>query len=98
MVNEWSRIVSIRGFRKGRPVVCGDSLEEESASSLAEIVAYIELLMADAVGPFYDEFAEHYHLMFEDWEASMTRQAAAIRSILQLECRLAAGTTILDCA
>ena len=46
---------------------------------------------------FYDEFAVDYHLIFENWEASMARQAAAIASILQRECP-AAGATVLDCA
>jgi glycine/sarcosine N-methyltransferase len=53
---------------------------------------------ADPISGFYDEFAPHYHLMFEDWEASMTRQAAAISAILEAEnagrCRL----RLLDCA
>jgi SAM-dependent methyltransferase len=54
--------------------------------------------MADPTDTFYDEFAPVYHLMFEDWEASMTRQAAAIRSILEREGVVGAGTRILDCA
>jgi hypothetical protein len=32
------------------------------------------------------ELASHYHLMFEDWEASMARQAAALGPILEHEC------------
>ena len=46
---------------------------------------------------FYDDFAASYHLLFENWEASINRQAAAIGSILQRECGTA-GTTVLDCA
>ena len=53
--------------------------------------------MAAPVNHFYDEFARDYHLIFENWEASMTRQAAAIASILQPGCP-AASTTVLDCA
>jgi SAM-dependent methyltransferase len=53
--------------------------------------------MAATVNHFYDDLARDYHLIFEDWEASMTRQAAAIASILQREYP-AAGTTVLDCA
>jgi glycine/sarcosine N-methyltransferase len=49
------------------------------------------------VNHFYGEFARDYHLIFEDWEASMTRQAAAIASILRRECP-AGGLTVLDCA
>jgi glycine/sarcosine N-methyltransferase len=53
--------------------------------------------MAISVSGFYDDFASDYHLLFEDWEASMTRQAAAIASILERECP-AVGTAVLDCA
>jgi SAM-dependent methyltransferase len=59
---------------------------------------YIGLMMGDAVTSFYDEFAQHYHLMFENWEASVTRQAAAIRSVLQRDCNLPDGARVLDCA
>src|SRR5215510_13806302 len=31
---------------------------------------------------FYDSMAEHYHLIFEDWDQSMRRQAAAIAKLL----------------
>ena len=31
---------------------------------------------------FYDSMAEHYHLIFEDWDASMRRQGAAIAKLL----------------
>jgi hypothetical protein len=27
---------------------------------------------------FYDGMADHFHLIFEDWDASMRRQGAAI--------------------
>ena len=54
-------------------------------------------MTGDTVSRFYDEFASHYHLIFENWEASMTRQAAAISSILQRETGRA-QVTILDCA
>jgi glycine/sarcosine N-methyltransferase len=46
---------------------------------------------------FYDLFAAHYHLLWEDWEASITRQAVAIATILERE-SVAAGATVLDCA
>ena len=52
----------------------------------------------DHVSRFYDEFASHYHLIFDDWEASMTRQAAAISSILQRESGIRTGLSVLDCA
>ena len=55
--------------------------------------------MADrTVSGFYDEFASHYHFIFEDWKASMTRQAAAISSILQHESGTASRGNVLDCA
>jgi glycine/sarcosine N-methyltransferase len=53
--------------------------------------------MGTGISGFYDDFATNYHLLFEDWEASIIRQAAAIGSILERECP-AAGTTVLDCA
>jgi glycine/sarcosine N-methyltransferase len=31
---------------------------------------------------FYDGMADHYHLIFEDWDASMRRQGAAIAKLL----------------
>jgi len=31
---------------------------------------------------FYDSMADHYHLIFEDWDASMRRQGAAIAKLL----------------
>ena len=54
--------------------------------------------MSDAVREFYDKFASEYHLMFEDWEASMARQAAALGSLLERQCGPAASTRVLDCA
>ena len=39
--------------------------------------------MATSVSGFYDDFASDYHLLFEDWEESMMRQASAIGSILE---------------
>src|SRR5262245_44571859 len=32
---------------------------------------------------FYDAFAEHFHLIFEDWDASMRRQGQDIARLLQ---------------
>lgn len=46
----------------------------------------------------YDELADHYHLMFENWEASVERQAAALSSILERKCGLPSTARILDCA
>ena len=46
----------------------------------------------------YDELASHYHLMFENWEASMDRQAGVLGPILERECSQSNGTRVLDCA
>ena len=54
--------------------------------------------MAESVRNFYDELAGEYNLMFEDWEASIARQAAALGPILERECGPANLVRILDCA
>jgi len=46
----------------------------------------------------YDALANHYHLIFENWEASVERQAAVLSSILELKCGLPSTARILDCA
>jgi SAM-dependent methyltransferase len=51
----------------------------------------------DTISPFYDAFASHYHLMFENWDASITRQAAAISSILQRESGSGVDLNVFDC-
>lgn len=53
--------------------------------------------MADSTRAFYDELAEHYHLIFADWRGSMRRQAAALDRVIVAE--LGPGPhSILDCA
>jgi len=54
--------------------------------------------MAEVVKSFYDRLASHYHLIFEDWDASMKRQAAVLGSILERECGPPKAQRILDCA
>ena len=54
--------------------------------------------MADALTRFYDDFAELYHLIFENWETSMMRQAEVISAILRGECGAGPGAAVLDCA
>jgi SAM-dependent methyltransferase len=54
--------------------------------------------MAGDARHFYDELADHYHLIFENWEASITRQAEALASILKRECNSSVTIRILDCA
>jgi SAM-dependent methyltransferase len=46
----------------------------------------------------YDDLAAHYHLLFENWEASMTRQAAVLAAILERECGRPDEIRMLDCA
>ncbi len=41
---------------------------------------------AESVKGFYDQLAGNYHLIFEDWDASIRRQAAALGAILEREC------------
>jgi len=54
--------------------------------------------MAEGVRCFYDQLACNYHLIFEDWEASMHRQAAVLGAILERECGQPRTVKILDCA
>jgi SAM-dependent methyltransferase len=54
--------------------------------------------MAESVQGFYDQLASNYHLIFEDWEASIRRQAAVLGAILERECGPASTVKVLDCA
>jgi glycine/sarcosine N-methyltransferase len=54
--------------------------------------------MAGDARHFYDELADHYHLIFENWEASITRQAEALAPILKRERNSSVTIRILDCA
>jgi glycine/sarcosine N-methyltransferase len=54
--------------------------------------------MAEAVIHFYDRLAGNYHLIFEDWDAAIKRQAAALGAILERECGAPSALRILDCA
>jgi glycine/sarcosine N-methyltransferase len=46
----------------------------------------------------YDALAEHYHLIFENWEASVERQAAVLSLLLERNCGLPSAARVLDCA
>jgi SAM-dependent methyltransferase len=46
----------------------------------------------------YDELADHYHLIFEDWEASMQLQAATLCPLLEAACGPSRTVRVLDCA
>lgn len=53
--------------------------------------------MSESVRSFYNELAPYYHLIFEDWDRSIERQAGPLNSLL--ETHLGAGPLrILDCA
>lgn len=54
--------------------------------------------MATNVKECYDQLADHYHLIFENWDSSIARQASAIGPILERECGSARTTRVLDCA
>ncbi|MBZ5490770.1 MAG: class I SAM-dependent methyltransferase [Acidobacteriia bacterium] len=54
--------------------------------------------MAEGVKDFYDQLAGSYHLIFEDWEVSIRRQAAILGAILERECGTPARVKVLDCA
>lgn len=53
--------------------------------------------MVDATQP-YDELAAYYDLIFEDWEASIVRQATVLATILRNECGYEQRLRVLDCA
>ena len=46
---------------------------------------------------FYDALADHYHLIFEDWDRSIERQRAALTTVLAQHWQLSGGT-VLDAA
>lgn len=53
--------------------------------------------MDDSVRAFYDQFADNYHLIFADWQASVIRQADILDRLIQDE--LGPGPhAIFDCA
>jgi len=54
--------------------------------------------MAESVKDFYDQLAGNYHLIFEDWDASIRRQAAVLGPILERECGPCTSVKVLDCA
>jgi glycine/sarcosine N-methyltransferase len=54
--------------------------------------------MAEGVKSFYDQLAGNYHLIFEDWEASIRRQSAVLAAMLERECGAPASLKVLDCA
>lgn len=53
--------------------------------------------MPDKILDFYNPLAAHYHLMFEDWNKSIARQAAILNSLVA-SLHPGGPLTILDCA
>jgi glycine/sarcosine N-methyltransferase len=53
--------------------------------------------MADSAQP-YDELAAHYDQIFEDWDATIVRQALVLGGILHHECGDRNPIRVLDCA
>jgi len=53
--------------------------------------------VADITQP-YDDLAAHYDQIFENWDASITRQAKVLGGILQRECEDRRPIRVLDCA
>jgi len=46
----------------------------------------------------YNDLASHYHLLFENWDSSIARQASILGPILERQCGLPAESRILDIA
>jgi len=61
-------------------------------------VGRLECRMPGDARDCYDDLADHYHLIFENWESSIARQADVLGSILKQECDSAGAMRILDCA
>jgi glycine/sarcosine N-methyltransferase len=53
--------------------------------------------MSDKGVNFYDELADHYHLLFEHWDRSIQRQATTLGSVISRELP-GQRLRILDCA
>lgn len=54
-------------------------------------------MMEHAVPDFYEALADHYHLIFENWDASIARQGAVLNSLLQ-SALPGSPLSVLDCA
>jgi 2-polyprenyl-3-methyl-5-hydroxy-6-metoxy-1,4-benzoquinol methylase len=56
------------------------------------------MLVTMDIAATYDELADYYHLMFENWDVSVERQAAVLSRVLYRNCGLTTTAHILDCA
>lgn len=53
--------------------------------------------MAEKILKFYEALAEHYHLIFEDWDSTIERQAAILGGLLASQTSVY-PLKVLDCA
>jgi glycine/sarcosine N-methyltransferase len=53
--------------------------------------------MSDSIERFYDQLAEHYHLIFSDWQLSIFRQGEALDRLIRMQ-RGAPPFALLDCS
>jgi 2-polyprenyl-3-methyl-5-hydroxy-6-metoxy-1,4-benzoquinol methylase len=53
--------------------------------------------MKNSVTTFYDELADHYHLLFADWDKSIERQAEILKGLFE-KTGIPHDAVILDCA
>jgi len=53
--------------------------------------------MAERILSFYEALAEHYHLIFDDWERTIQRQAGILNPLLVAKLQ-SSSLRILDCA
>jgi len=53
--------------------------------------------MADRIPGFYDSLADHYHLIFDDWNSTIERQARVLNPLLLAEMP-GPRLKVLDCA
>jgi glycine/sarcosine N-methyltransferase len=53
--------------------------------------------MTDQIRDFYDALAEHYHLIFDDWDSAIDRQSKVLRQLLASHAP-GGALKILDCA
>jgi len=56
-----------------------------------------EFFVTERIHSFYEELADHYHLIFEDWERTIARQAVVLGALLRMELSVH-PLRILDCA
>jgi glycine/sarcosine N-methyltransferase len=82
---------------------CGKTRLEESAQEGLTLTSSFQkslqcCMSEEEVKHFYDRLASNYHLIFEDWDASMRHQAAVLGAILECECGAPIALRILDCA